>query len=393
MGGELGPSEVYWAAARSAGLTSVLEAGGRTGGPQSAKRADRKSAMDLLAACLADRGVAWCEDTSVAACASRDGSTDDQVDGDGDSNSNSSSSNSSSTCGGVQGDGAERAGNLAPDEPREQSLYIEGEPILGVVVGGWGVVGGEGEEEEEELARPEDGHSPTDRPAMLGRREGKEKEDGGEGLWSSEEEDDVLQLEGIADHDHVAMLPANNQDDDQPDDDEPPALYHGASFGEEASSSLDDEDGADGGQYDDDDDYEDEDECQDQDEKMDHGSDNEDRLQAAAGESEKEGQRRAPGRPPGGASMWLDKFERLKAFQAKHGHPHVRQDELLGPWVCMQRRYYKLQKLLNERQQLLSSIGMHSVCVCVCTRARVLTGCFFLWGARKMSRLLLTSVM
>ena len=66
--------------------------------------------MDLLAASLAVRGVACGEDTSVAACARRDSSTDDQVD-DGDSNSNRGSS-SSSTCGGVQGDGAERAGAI-----------------------------------------------------------------------------------------------------------------------------------------------------------------------------------------------------------------------------------------------------------------------------------------
>ena len=338
----------------------------------------RRPAMDVLMASPAEGSAARGEEPEAAACASRDSSTDGQVDGDGETNSGSSSSSTA---------GVEGPDKPAPDDEmlrEEQSLCIEGEPILGVVVGET-AGGGEEEDGEPALYRADGADGPADGPAgQGGAQAGTGGEDGGEGLWSSEEEEDVLQLEGIADHDHVAMLPANDQDEDDQDDDGPPALPHlalaaqGASFGEEASSSPNDDDGVDDeGQYDEDNDYEDEDEdvFEDQHAHMEGGSDCEDNLQAAAGEGDREGQRRA----------WLDKFERLKAFKAEHGHPHVRQDELLGPWVCMQRRYFKLEKLARERQQLLTSIGMLFValaralacvlslrlCVFLCVCARV----------------------
>jgi len=262
--------------------------------------------------------------------------------------------------GGSSSGGSLQGGELVEDGNREdQSLYIAGEPILGIVE--------EDAVEADESMEPgleQVGHGEEVLfgTALQMEASGDEgREDAAEGRPSSEEED-VLQLEGIADHDQVVLLPTAVQEVDECSDDGPPALPHlalpvpVAGFGEDVSSSLSDDDVENGGMYEDRE-YEDEDEVEDggevEDEDEQKVMDTDESCVNAGGSRQAVGDRsvEALGR------AWFDKFERLETFKARYGHVHVRQDEPLGAWVCVQRQKKKKGKLLAEREQMLKTLG------------------------------------
>jgi hypothetical protein len=207
---------------------------------------------------------------------------------------------------------------------------------------------------------------------------------------ASLDDEDVLELEGIAD-DQVGLLPVGEQEVDECSDEGPPALADlslaapPAVFGGESSSGDEADDGS---------------------TPVGAGEG----LRSAWAEDENEGcevdggvtgARQAPRRgaseePKPGAPaadiapaekaedrgettaadraemlrrVWFEKFERLQAYEAEHGHPHVRQDEPLGAWVTVQRQKLKQGRLSRERERMLKGIGgclARNSCACTC---------------------------
>ena len=278
-------------------------------------------------------------------------SIDDSMECDGDSSTSSSR---------VDADGKDDEGPVFEVAAAETSLLIHGEPILGMV---------DKEDDDDSMHSHEGaedrwGCDTTEGVTQIhaSAEDGTgQDEAAGEGPFSSEEEEDVLQIEGIEDNDQVALLPTTVQDVEDCSDVGPPALPHlalaasGAAFGEvceEASSTISDAEAA---GYDD---YEDEDEDVDENEDEAQGESQcmdeddvgfEEKLVAAVCSSDKVNE--------GLARTWIEKYERLKAFKQRYGHAHVRQDEPLGAWVCVQRQKFKQGKLLRERELLLKTVG------------------------------------
>jgi len=262
--------------------------------------------------------------------------------------------------------GSLQGAELVEDGNREdQSLYIAGEPILGIVEEDAVESDGSLEPGLEQVAQGQEVLFGAALQMEASGEEGREDELVAEGRPSSEEED-VLQLEGIADHDQVVLLPTAVQEVDDCSDDGPPALPHlalpvpVAGFGEDVSSSLSDDDAENGGMYEDqeygdedEDEVEDGGEVEDEDEDQQKVMDTDESCANAGGSRQAASDRsvEALGR------AWFDKFERLKTFKARYGHAHVRQDEPLGAWVCVQRQKKKQGKLVAEREQMLKTLG------------------------------------
>ena len=168
--------------------------------------------------------------------------------------------------------------------------------------------------------------------------------------FSSEAEDDVLELGGVFDHEQAALLPNAAGHEDDCSDDSPPDLAQlplvaaVAGFGEGASP-MSDEDGTHEPSLDDYEDVEDEERAEDE----------EDRSLGA--EDQLVGELMAEETALHFAQGWLEKLERLKTFKAVYGHPHVRQDEPLGAWVCVQRQKFRQGKMSRDREMMLRSLG------------------------------------
>lgn len=167
--------------------------------------------------------------------------------------------------------------------------------------------------------------------------------------FSSEAEDDVLELGGVFDHEQAALLPNAVGHEDDCSDDSPPDLAQlplvaaVAGFGE-GSSPMSDQDGTHEPSLDDED-VEDSERPEDED---DHSLGAEDQLV---------GELMAQETALHFAQGWLEKLERLKTFKAVYGHPHVRQDEPLGAWVCVQRQKFRQGKMSRDREMMLRSLG------------------------------------
>ena len=274
-----------------------------------------------------------------------DGDSTEEVEGLDESVEVTSDSGSSIQSG--QGNGS--VGDGAASGP---SMGIEGEPILDMVV----------EDEPEDGRMPPNvaqwGHGEASDGEM--QIEGNDKqgtakdEEAGENPVSSEEEEDVLQLEGNVDHDQVVLLPTTVQDVEDCYDVGPPVLPHLAiaTTGEEATTSLSDPDEEDGQKYED---------CADEDEDEDNSeSPNVEEDDLDAPESRmvvSDGPSRSDWRQADLGRIWMEKYDRLRAFKAAHGHVHVRQDEPLGAWVCVQRQKFKQGTLLKDRELMLKTLG------------------------------------
>ena len=228
------------------------------------------------------------------------------------------------------------------------SLCIHGEPFLAVVEAydegtqGFRIVDAKQDVQEADEEVVDRCTMHTDVSAEHGM---VEDEGVGEGPVAADEED-VLKLEGIVDHDQVAMLPAAPQDEDVCVDVAPPDCT--LAFGDGTSSSLSDDDDADVGHPNESTRDQAEHEHRGLDESMDEDDSSHESQGSSTGEITV---------LDGLGQGWLRYFEHLKAFKDKYGHAHVRQDEPLGSWVCVQRRNFKTGKLTREQELMLRSLG------------------------------------